>query len=187
MDSILMDNYIENEECKKIGIKPEKRRYKEISTPCIARFRVKHCDGHEAPFSDWNMVAVKKLSADGIAFNYYKLKLESGSLLELKIDFIRSRPAISCVAKVVRIEEASTNSMFRITTEFTEINANDRKTINSTVEAIYKREVKKRVFSVKKTKKTNQIKTAFKMKNGFKMKTALARMVPIRTVLLHGW
>ncbi len=187
MDNFLMDNYIENEEYKKIGIKPEKRKYRELSTPCIARFRVRHCEGQEVALLDWNMVAVKNLSADGIAFNYYKLKLGFGSLLELKIDFIRSRPAISCGARVVRIEEAPTNSMFRITTEFTEINATDRETINSTVEAIYKREVRKRVFSAKKTKKTNQIKTALKMKNSFKMKTALARMVPIRTVLLHGW
>ncbi len=187
MDSFLMDNYIENQEYKKIGIKSEKHKYKEILSPCIARFRAKQCDDQEASNLDWNMVAVKNLSADGITFNYYKMKLGYGSLLELKIDFIKARPAISCVVRVVRIEQAPTNSMFRITTEFDEISNLDRKTINSTVEAIVKREVKKRECSENKTNKTNKIKTVFKMKTGPKMKTALARMVPIRTILLHGW
>ncbi len=169
MDNFLMDNYIENGEYKKIAIEPEKRIYKEILTPCIARFRVKQFDGRETDLFDWNMVAVKNLSADGITFNYYKKKLGFGSLMDLEIDFIRSSSAISCVARVVRIEEAPTNSMFRITTEFTDINALDRESINTTVETIFERKVKKRVYSENK------------------IKTALDRMKPFRTALLHGW
>ncbi len=57
---------------------------------------------------------MKNLGADGITFNYYKEKLGFGSLLEMKIDFISSSSAISYVARVVRIEEAPTNSMFLI-------------------------------------------------------------------------
>ncbi len=169
MDNFLMDNYIENREFKKIAIKPEKHIYKEILTPCIARFRVKQYDEGEAVLFDWNMVAVKDLSADGITFNYYKKKLGFGSLLELEIDFIRTSSAISCAARVVRIEEAPTNSMFRITTEFTDIKALDREAINTTVETIFERKVKKRVYS------------------GNKIKTALERMKPLRSVLLYGW
>ncbi len=175
MDSFLMDNYIENEEYKKIAIKSEKRMYKEILTPCIAKFRVKQFDGQGPVILDWNMVAVKNLSADGITFNYYKMNLDFGSPLELEIDFIRSLPAISCVARVVRIEKTPTNSMFRITTEFTEINALDRETINSAVDAIFERKVKKRVYSENKINKIDKIKTIF------------TRMVHSRTVLLHGW
>ncbi len=60
--------------------------------------------------------------------------------------------------------------MFRIAIEFIEINDLDREIINATVEAILKREARKRVYSEKQKK----------------IKNALAKMVLLRTVL-HGW
>ncbi len=85
-------------------------------------------------------------------FNYYRMNLGFGSLLELKIDFIKSKPTINCTGRVVRIENAHTNSMFHIATEFIEIYELDRRIINTTVEAILKREAKKRVCSEKQKK-----------------------------------
>ena len=135
-----MNNYTGRRKYKRIEL--EKWKYKEIVSPCITRFRVKQCDGQETSSLEWNIVAVKNLSAGGIMFNYYKMDLGFGSLLELKLDFIKSKPTISCIGRVVRIEDAHTNCMFRIATEFTEINDLDREIINTTVEAILKREAK---------------------------------------------
>ncbi len=150
-----MNNYTGRRKYKRIEL--EKWKYKEIVSPCITRIRVTQCDGQETSPSEWNMVAVKNLSAGGVMFNYYKMDLGFGSLLELKLDFIKSKPTISCIGRVVRIEDAHTNSMFRIATEFTEINDLDREIINTTVEAILKREAKKRIYSEKLLKMTNPL------------------------------
>ncbi len=56
------------------------------------------------------------------------------------------------MGRVVRIEDAHTNSMFRIATEFTEINDLDREIINTTVESILKREAMRRGYSDKQKK-----------------------------------
>ncbi|MHC4268981.1 MAG: PilZ domain-containing protein [Planctomycetota bacterium] len=179
MDNFLMDNSIEKRKYKRLEL--EKWKYKEIVSPCITRFRVKQYDGQEMPSLEWNIVAVKNLSAGGIMFNYYKMNLGVGSLLELKIDFIKSIPTISCIGRVVRIEDAHANSMFRIATEFTEINDQDRKIINTTVEAIMKREAKKRAYLEKQGKIRNALVKMVPLRS--KIRNALVKMVPLRTVL----
>ncbi len=118
----------------------DKWKYKEIVSPCIARFRVIQDDGRETSSPEWNIVAVKNLSAGGIKINYYKMKIEIGSLLELKIEFVKSIPTINCIGRVVHIEDAHTNAMLRMGVEFTEIDEKEREIINTTVEAILKRE-----------------------------------------------
>jgi hypothetical protein len=85
------------------------------------------------------------------------MDLEIGSLLELQLDFIKAKPTISCIGRVVRIEDAHTNSMFRIATEFTEINDLDREIINTTVEVILKREAKKKKYPEKLLKMANPL------------------------------
>ncbi len=92
---------------------------------------------------------MKNLSAGGIKINYYKKKLEIGSLLELRIEFIKSIPTISCIGRVVRIEDAHANAMFRMGVEFTEIDDKEREVINTTVGAILKRETQRRLYSEK--------------------------------------
>ncbi len=150
-----MNNYTGRRKYKRIEL--EKWKYKEIVSPCITRFRATQYDGQETYSLEWNIVAVKNLSAGGIMFNYYKMDLGFGSLLELKLDFIKSKPTISCIGRVVRIEDAHTNSMFRIATEFTEINDLDREIINTTVEAILKREAKKKIYPETLLKMTNTL------------------------------
>ncbi len=153
LEEVRVNNYSEKRKYKRIEL--EKWKYKEIVSPCIGRFRNKRWSLCNRPSLEWNIVAVKNLSAGGIKINYYKLNLGSGPLLELKIDFIKSKPAISCIGGVVRIEETQYNSMFRIAIEFTKINDLDREIINTTVEAILKREAKKRVYSEKQKKIKN--------------------------------
>ncbi len=135
-----MNNYSEKRKYKRIEL--EKWRYKKIVSPCIARFRNKRWDFSNPLSLEWNIVAVKNLSAGGIMLDYYKKNLNLGSILELKIEFIKSKPHISCIGRVVRIEDAHANAMFRIATEFTEINDLDREIINMTVEAILRKETK---------------------------------------------
>ncbi len=150
IEDLSMDNFIEQRKYKRIEL--ERWKYKEIVSPCITRFRVKQNDSKEMSSLEWNIVAVKNLSAGGLMFNYYKTNLGLSSLLELKIDFIKSKPTISCLGRVVRIEDAHVNSMFRIATEFTEINDLDREIINETVESILNRETMRRGYSDKQKK-----------------------------------
>jgi c-di-GMP-binding flagellar brake protein YcgR len=154
VEDISMDNFIEKRKYKRIEL--EKKKYIKIVAPYIARFRNKQWDFSNPLSIEWTIVAVKNMSAGGIMFDYYKkcryykAELKLGSLLELKIEFIKSKPAISCIGRVVRIEDAHANAMFRIALEFTEIKDLDRELINTTVEAILRRETKEASVLFKK-------------------------------------
>ncbi len=50
----------------------ERRIYKRIEKPYMARLRVKQYEGLEISSSEWDMVALKDLSAGGALFNYNK-------------------------------------------------------------------------------------------------------------------
>ena len=141
-----MNNYSEKRKYKRIEL--EKWKYKEIVSPCIARFRNKRWSLCNRPFLEWNIVAVKNLSAGGVMLDYYKKGLNIGSILELKIEFIESKPTISCIGRVVRIEDAHANAMFRIAIEFTKINDLDQEIINITVEAILLRKETRSIFII---------------------------------------
>ncbi len=116
-----------------------KRKYKKIVPPYIARFRVGQYEGQEMSSPDWDIVAVKNLSAGGMVYDYNK-NLELDSLLDLKIDLFKSIPVINCFGRVVRIEKPQPNSRFRIVAKFTEIDEQEREMINTTVEAILRKE-----------------------------------------------
>ena len=97
------------------------------------------------------MILVLLIYSGIYTFNYYKMNLGSGSLLELKIDFIKSIPTINCIGRIIRIEEETQyNSMFRIATEFTEIDDKEREIINITVESILRKERRTSSFFKKK-------------------------------------
>ena len=123
----------------------EKRKYKrkvfEKGNPCIARFRVKQYEGQETSSPNWDTVDVKNLSAGGMLFHCNK-KLRFGSLIDWKIDVSKSTPTVNCVGKIIRSYKAQPNSMFSNATEFTEIDEQERGMINTTVEAILRKEAK---------------------------------------------
>jgi hypothetical protein len=112
-----------------------KRKYKRIEKPYMARLRIKQYEGLEMSSSEWDMVALKDLSAGGAHFNYRK-NLGIGSLLDLKIDVSTTTPTIKCAGKVTRIEYTQPHSILRIATEFTEIDEHERKIVNTTVEKV---------------------------------------------------
>ncbi len=101
----------------------------------MARLRIKQYEGLEISSSEWDMVALKDLSAGGALFYYIKY-LGLGSLLDLKIDVSTATPTIKCVGKVTRIEYAQPHSILRIATEFTEIDEQEKETINTNVEKV---------------------------------------------------
>lgn len=170
--------YSVTEKRKYKRIELTKKEDKKIVPPYITRFRVKQYEGQEISSPDWDIVAVKNLSAGGMVYAYnkgYNKNLELDSLLDLKIDFFKSIPSINCIGRVVRIEEPMpmTNSMFRITAKFTEIDEQEREIINTNVETILRKEAKMKNFYSE---------TLEKMKNFYskkleKIKSAMARKV----------
>jgi hypothetical protein len=170
--------YSVTEKRKYKRIELTKKKDKEIVPPYITRFRVKQYEGQEISSPDWDIVAVKNLSAGGMVYAFnkdYNKNLELDSLLDLKIDFFKSIPSINCIGRVVRIEEPMpmTNSMSRITVKFTEIDEQTREMINTNIETILRKEAKmKNLYS----------ETLEKIKNLYsetleKMKNAMARKV----------
>jgi hypothetical protein len=117
----------------------ERRKYKKLVPPYIARFRTIPLVAEKMVSTDWDIVAVKNLSAGGMVYDYNK-NLELDSLLDLKIDFFKSIPVLYCIGRVVRSEKLLTNSRFRIAAKFTGINEQEREMINTTVEAILRKE-----------------------------------------------
>ena len=109
----------------------EKREFKRIEKPFMARFRVKQYKGLEMSSFYWDMVSVKNVSAGGILF-YYNRNLGFESLLELKLNISHTTPTINCLGKVIRIEEPEPHSLFRIATSFTDIGKKEKEIINKT-------------------------------------------------------
>ncbi len=113
----------------------ERMIYKRIEKPYMARLRVKQYEGLEISSSEWDMVALKDLSAGGVLFNYKK-NVGIGSLLDLKIDVSTATPTIKCAGRVTRIEYTQPHSILRIATEFTGIDEQEKEMINKTIEEI---------------------------------------------------
>jgi hypothetical protein len=112
-----------------------KRKYKRIEKPYIARLRIKQYEGLEISSAEWDMVALKDLSAGGALFNYKK-NLGIGSLLDLKIDVSTDTPTIKCAGRVTRVKYTQPHSILRIATEFTGIDEQEKEMINKTIEEI---------------------------------------------------
>ncbi len=110
----------------------ERRKYRRIKKPFIARFRIKQYEGLEVSSTEWDMVPVRDISAGGLTFNYTK-NLGFNSLLDFKIAIPTFTPSINCVGKIIRVEDPQPHSMFRFATEFTEIEDQEKEMISTTV------------------------------------------------------
>ena len=113
----------------------ERRKFRRIEKPYMARFRIKQYEGLEMSSTEWDMVPVRDISAGGLAFNYTK---NSGlnSLLDFKIDIPLFPPTINCVGKIIRVEEPQPHSTYRIATEFTEIDKQEKEKLNTAIEKL---------------------------------------------------
>jgi hypothetical protein len=113
----------------------ERRKYRRIEKPFIARFRIKQYEGLEMSSTKWDMVQARDISAGGLAFIYTK-NLGFNSLLDFKIDISRSTPTINCVGKIIRVEDPQPPSMCHIATEFTEIDKQEKEMIKTAFEKL---------------------------------------------------
>lgn len=112
----------------------ERRKYKRIEKPCMARLRIRRDEDIEKSSSRWDLVVLKDLSAGGALFSYGKY-LKLCSLLDLKINLSIDTPAIKCSGRITRIEPSPPHSSLYIATEFTDIKEKEKQMINSTIEA----------------------------------------------------
>jgi len=108
----------------------EKRRFKRIEKPYMTRFRIK-------PAGTWDMVAVNDLGAGGVFFNSSN-NLEVGTVLDLKIGFSKSTPAIKCDGVVTRVIKYPDTFIFGIGTAFSRIDEHIKEMINKVAEVHYK-------------------------------------------------
>ena len=108
----------------------EKRRFKRIEKPYMARFRIK-------PAGAWDMVGVNDLGAGGVFFNSSN-NLEVGAVLDLKIGFSKSTPAIKCDGVVTRVIKYPYTSIYGIGTAFSKIDEHMKEMINKVAEVNYK-------------------------------------------------
>ncbi len=110
-----------------------KRREK----PFKVSFRIIPLVAYRKISTDWNVVSVRYLGVGGMLFDYNK-NLELNSLLDFEIDISQSTPTISCVGKIIRIEELQPISMLRIEIEFIDIGEQEKELINKTIEEFLK-------------------------------------------------
>ena len=118
-----------------MSIVQEKRKYRRIEKPFMARFRTKQHEGSEMSLTEWDMVPVRDISSGGLTFNYTK-NLGFDSLLDFKIDISTFTPTINCVGRIIRVEEPQPHSMCRITAEFTEIDKQEKEMFNTALEKV---------------------------------------------------
>ncbi len=111
----------------------EKRKYRRIEKPYMARFRIKP-DGKPGVVSTgWDMVAVNDLGAGGVFFNSSN-NLEIGTILNLKIGFSTTTPSIKCDGIVIRVINHPNTFIFGIATVFTKIDEHIKEMINKVAE-----------------------------------------------------
>jgi hypothetical protein len=113
----------------------EKRRYRRIEKPYITRFRIKPDKTQEMVPANWDLIDVENLSAGGILFSYPE-DLGIDSNLDLKIDISQSTLTINCVGKIIRVDRPQSHSMFRIATEFTEMEDQQKEMISTTIDRV---------------------------------------------------
>ena len=110
----------------------ERRKYRRIEKPYITRFRIKPDKIQNMVPTNWDLIGLKDLSAGGILFAYPE-DLGIDSNLDLKIDISQSTPTINCEGKIIRIDRPQPHSMFRVATEFTVIEDQEKEMINTII------------------------------------------------------
>ena len=133
LSKVPMNNSTEKRKYERIELKG--RRERGIEKHFMARFRVKQYESLDLSLTNWDTVNVKNLSAGGMLFTHNKNQ-RIDSLLDLEIAISPSTPTINCVGKIIRIDRSQPHSMFRIATEFTEIDKQEKEIINTAFEKV---------------------------------------------------
>ncbi len=114
---------------------PEKRQYKRIEKPFMARFRIR--SDKEMESDDWDSVTLMNLSVGGTFF-YYKKDLGISTLLDLEIDVSKSTPPINCIGKTLSSDRLQPASSFCITISFIDIGEQEKELINKMAEGMFR-------------------------------------------------
>lgn len=115
----------------------EKRKYRRIEKPYIARFRVKPDGNPGAVSTGWDMVAVNDLGAGGAFFNS-TTNLGIGTIPNLKTGFSANAPLIKCDEIFTRVINQPSTLIFGIVKVFTKIGVHIKEAINKVAELNYK-------------------------------------------------
>ena len=122
----------------------ERRKYKRIKRPFMAKFRVYQGTGARTS-RKWDIVRIRNLSAIGISFNYDK-KINLGAVLELQIILGIADEPIRCLGVVSRIDESSSQSngtglrkipVHGIAVRFTEIESDKQEAIDRYIKKLH--------------------------------------------------
>jgi len=113
---------------------PERRKFKRIKRPFMAKFRLGADESYENMDIGWNMVTVRNLSAEGALFNFDRM-IKQGTKIDMQIIFPLSRGPISCMGNVNRVEQGAAPNISYYAICFADIDDNDRKLINDMAEA----------------------------------------------------
>ncbi len=138
-----MHTLTERRKFGRIGL--EARKYKEIDTPCIAKFCVNQFKGHGNTSHEWEIVAIQNLSAGGMLFTYDK-DLGINTTINLTLEISKSRSTICYVGKVVRILELKHLTGFCTAVMFTEIISKRSGVMEVTINKILRKRSGKREF-----------------------------------------
>ncbi len=87
------------------------------------------------PPANCDIVDLNDISVGGVSFSYNE-NLGIDSFLGLKIYMSASTRPLNCIGKIIRIEQPQPNSKFRIATEFTGIDEQEKEMINKLTEGI---------------------------------------------------
>lgn len=107
----------------------EKRKYRRIEKPYIARFRIRTDEAQDLDSKNWDMVAVNDLGA-GSLFFHLRGALEIGTVLDLKLSLSTSIPPVECRGVVTRVKKHPVFPVFGTATAFTEIDKDIKEMIN---------------------------------------------------------
>lgn len=110
----------------------KKRKFTRGNKPYMVKFRLKPGTDTETS-GDWDMVAIRNLSATGLYF-YCNTDLGVNSLLDMKLDILSTIPTITCVGSIIRIKRKGNAPMVGVAVTFTDISEQDKELLNKAAE-----------------------------------------------------
>jgi hypothetical protein len=114
----------------------ERRKYKRIKRPFIARLCIRPSDTAAKPAA-YDIVSLRNLSAAGLLFTYSG-ELKEGTVLDFKIQVPALPLPIHCTGKVVRIEKTKPKPLYHVAVDFAEANDKELKAIDQVARELHK-------------------------------------------------
>ncbi|MCP5002694.1 MAG: hypothetical protein GY941_01890 [Planctomycetes bacterium] len=108
---------------------------KTIDMPVTISFRIIPLVAMNRISAVWNRVAIRNFGTDGFCF-YFNENLEAGSLLDVKIDFLKVGHTANCIGEIKCIGQSLPSSLFYITIKFKNMKKQEKEMIKH-IEHIY--------------------------------------------------